>query len=102
MWGPLVASWLVNNMNIIVISTISHIVIGVICTNLAIVWGGPHTHCIIIVIIILVIVYSYSYSNIYVIIMIVIILNVIIIGYRHVTYIDTCPFLLCKNQYPYI
>ena len=38
---PSDVSWFINPMNTIVIGTINHSDIGLICTNLAIVWG-PH------------------------------------------------------------
>ena len=41
MWAPPVIRWFINPMNTIVIGTINHSFYGVICTNLAIVWG-PH------------------------------------------------------------
>ena len=42
MWSPPVMErWFINPMNTIVIFTINHSDIGVMCTNLAIVWG-PH------------------------------------------------------------
>ena len=47
MWGPLVINWFITPSNYsytIVLSTINHSEIGVMFTNLAIVWG-PHIVC---------------------------------------------------------